>query len=85
MNYNIEEKRDIQYYVKRYLCILPLLTGLAGLAMMITGMVFTFNPSGTRLTPTSPATIAWFAILLIYYSVLSTLAVFPKPLPRFLF
>ena len=84
MNYHFEERRNILFYLHRYLFVFPLLCALLGLSFMIAGLVFTFSPSGSRLTPASSATIAWLSILLIYYSVLATLAVVPKNLEWFL-
>jgi hypothetical protein len=53
------------------------LTGIAGLILLITGIVYTYHPEKGLLTPTSPASVAWFGDLLFNYSVIAVLSVFP--------
>lgn len=58
-----------------YLFVLPLLSELLGLGFFIAGTYLSFNlDTHSRLTHTSPASVAWQGLILFSYSLMAVLA-----------
>lgn len=73
-----------------FVFVLPLIPELLGLGFFITGTYMTFSPGdGTRLTHSSPASIAWQGLILFLFSLIAVLASVKRthqahPLHRFM-